>query len=46
MLIAPHLFAFSPTQKVFIVLLVWMWVKLSSNTMILWLNSLLIKKLI
>lgn len=46
MLTAPHPFTSSPTQKVFIVLLVWMWVKLASNALILWLNSIFIKKLI
>lgn len=46
MLMAPHPFMFSPIEKVFIVLLVWMWVKLASNALILWLNSLFIKKLI
>lgn len=31
MLMAPHPFTFFPTQKVFIMLLDWMWVKLASN---------------
>lgn len=46
MLMAPHPFILSPTEKVFIVLLVWVWVKSTSNALILWLNSLFIKKLI
>lgn len=45
-LMAPCSFTFSPTEKVFIVPIVWMWFKLVSNALILWLNSLFIKKLI
>lgn len=45
-LMAPQPFTFSPTEKVFIMLLVWMWVKLASNELILQINSLFIKKLI